>query len=557
MSETAYERVLRALREHGCKVVEKGGQRTDSACPAHEDHSPSLSVTGINGQTLVHCHAGCDYRDVLGALELTPADLYDERSATYRYDDGRTVRRYYDDRGKKRFTQTGARATSTLYHLDQLAAAGPDRYVFLVEGEKDVHAIEAAGGIATTAPQGAQSFSKADVTPLAGRLVVCVVDRDERGEEWAAQVDQKLKGVAKAHRFVRAAEGKDAADHIAAGHDLNAFESYTPPTVKTEAELARPQYGDVAALLAGGIPDPPQPDVLYRVDGHALFYRGKVNSIFGDPEGGKTWVGLAALVEVVNAGGKAAVLDLDHNGMAETIGRMIMLGAKPEALADADRFRYCEPEDAEELRWFVVDLSTWKPDTALVDSLGEVLPMLGYSSNSPDEYTKANREVMGALANSGSAVIVIDHLPKDDAAREKGQTGTAAKKRSINGVSLRVVVKEQFTPGQGGSASLTINKDRPGGLRGHCPPGKNAPAGRFVMTDNGDGTLSWHVTTPTAATPGATGPRVSDQDVAEVMSLPKDQRTKRKIQAHLRCGSDRAQAVLERCRELGEDLDDD
>jgi hypothetical protein len=236
VNETAYERVISALRAYGCKVAEKGGQRTDATCPAHEDHNPSLSVTGIAGQTLMHCHGGCDYRDVLAALELTPADLYDERSATYRYDDGRTVRRFYDERGKKRFAQSGAGATSTLYHLAQLEAAGPDRYVFLVEGEKDVHAIEAAGGVATTAPQGAQSFGKVDVTPLTGRLVVCVVDRDERGDEWAAHVAQKLEGVARAYRFVRAAHGKDAADHIAAGHDLNAFEDYVPPTLSTTVD---------------------------------------------------------------------------------------------------------------------------------------------------------------------------------------------------------------------------------------------------------------------------------------------------------------------------------
>lgn len=232
MNETAYERVIRALRAHGSKVIEShGGRKAEAQCPAHEDTNPSFSVTGIAGQVLVHCQVGCDYRDALASIELTPADLYDERSETYRYDDGRTVRRFYDETGKKRFSQRGASETSVLYHLDQLAAAGPDRYVFLAEGEKDVHAIEAAGGVATTAPQGADSFHKVDVSPLAGRLVVCVVDRDERGDKWAAQVAEKLEGVAKAYRFVRAAAGKDAADHIAAGHNLNAFESYRPPTV--------------------------------------------------------------------------------------------------------------------------------------------------------------------------------------------------------------------------------------------------------------------------------------------------------------------------------------
>jgi 5S rRNA maturation endonuclease (ribonuclease M5) len=109
--------------------------------------------------------------------------------------------------------------------------AGPDRYIFLVEGEKDVHAIESAGGVATTAPQGAGNFSKVDVSPLAGRLVVCVVDRDDQGDKWATQVHTKLQGVAKAYRFVRSAAGKDAADHVAAGHDLNAFEDYALPGV--------------------------------------------------------------------------------------------------------------------------------------------------------------------------------------------------------------------------------------------------------------------------------------------------------------------------------------
>lgn len=222
---TAFERVLGALRQHGCKVVERGGEKAESTCPAHEDRNPSVSVTGIAGQTLLHCHAGCDYRDVLAVLELTPADLYDERSATYRYDDGRTVKRFYDDRGKKRFSQTDAGPTSTLYHLAQLAATVPgELVVHVVEGEKDVHAIEAAGGIATTAPQGSSSFHKVDVKPLAGHYIAVIVDRDEAGQKWAAQVRAKLAGITEKVRYYQAKAGKDAADHIAAGHSLKDFE---------------------------------------------------------------------------------------------------------------------------------------------------------------------------------------------------------------------------------------------------------------------------------------------------------------------------------------------
>lgn len=316
-------------------------------------------------------------------------------------------------------------------------------------------------------------------------------------------------------------------------------------------EPDEPLYGDVAALLAGGIPPPPAPVLLRRDDGHALFYAQKVNVLFGDPECGKTWIALAAIVEALHAGRRAVFIDLDHNGMGEVVSRLLMLGARPDALGNLDVFRYAEPEDGDQLVLTVADLRRWRPAVAVVDSIGEVLPILELSSNSPDDYTKANRRVMTPLATAGAAVIAIDHLPKDDAAREKGQTGTTAKRRTVNGITLRVTVAEPFAPGLGGAASMTVFKDRPGGVRQHCPMvGKSQPAGRFVMEASPDGTTSWHVTAPSAApTPG---PRVSDDDLATVLAMPRERRTKRGIRDQLRCGNDKAQALLEKARELGE-----
>jgi len=46
-------------------------------CPAHEDRSPSLSVTeGVDRRTLVYCHAGCSVADVVAAIGLTMSDLF-------------------------------------------------------------------------------------------------------------------------------------------------------------------------------------------------------------------------------------------------------------------------------------------------------------------------------------------------------------------------------------------------------------------------------------------------------------------------------------------------
>src|SRR5260370_10683481 len=93
------------------------------------------------------------------------------------------------------------------------------------------------------------------------------------------------------------------------------------------------------------------------------------------------------------------------------------------------------------------------------------------------------------LAKAGAAVLAVDHLAKNADPRAQGPGGTAAKRRAIGGVSLRVKVKQPFTPGHGGSALLLVSwsdgppaaslsdpvdavgavGDRPGQISGHPP----------------------------------------------------------------------------------------
>jgi len=42
-----------------------------ACCPAHQDRTPSLSVTQKNGRLLFYCHAGCSQGDVISALRST------------------------------------------------------------------------------------------------------------------------------------------------------------------------------------------------------------------------------------------------------------------------------------------------------------------------------------------------------------------------------------------------------------------------------------------------------------------------------------------------------
>lgn len=57
------ETIARALG--GRKV----GQGWTARCPAHDDRKPSLPIRDADDKVLVRCHAGCDQRDVIGALK--------------------------------------------------------------------------------------------------------------------------------------------------------------------------------------------------------------------------------------------------------------------------------------------------------------------------------------------------------------------------------------------------------------------------------------------------------------------------------------------------------
>jgi hypothetical protein len=307
-------------------------------------------------------------------------------------------------------------------------------------------------------------------------------------------------------------------------------------------------FFDVAAMLDGGLPDPPAPILGHRTDGNALFYAGQVNMVFGDPESGKTFLCLAACAEALNHGRSVLVVDLDHNGPGATVDRLLMLGARESMLADPDRFRYVEPDDAPHLLAVVAAAVAWRPAVVLIDSVGELMPVFGFSSNSPDDFTLVNSRVLKPLAMAGAAVLGIDHLAKGAESRTSGPTGTAAKKRAVGGVSVRVTLKEAFTPGRGGAAAITIHKDRHGGLRQHCPPpdGAEAYAGTFVLIAKDDGTTGWKITAPEL---GDRAPSdVTEDDLAALDALDPEPTSVRDVKGRLNWRTERAAAAIREWR---------
>lgn len=210
--------VIEAFRNTGLHV-DVNGDRAVCQAPGHSAADRSVSVKRGRDCTLVHAHAGEDTSEILEAVGLTMADLFDNRhGVNYNYPDGRIVHRLAD----KTFRQSGSRTGSALYRSDQL----PDdlaSVVYVVEGEKDADTLAVEGVAAVSAAMGAKNPDKADWSPLTGRPLIVVVDDDAAGTEWAGKLSPLLTPIASSIAFVRACEGKDASDHLTAGHDVSEF----------------------------------------------------------------------------------------------------------------------------------------------------------------------------------------------------------------------------------------------------------------------------------------------------------------------------------------------
>ena len=58
-----------------------------ACCPAHDDKSPSLSITeGDDGHILIYCFAGCSAQEIMGAVGLEMGELFPEKNA-HSFDD--------------------------------------------------------------------------------------------------------------------------------------------------------------------------------------------------------------------------------------------------------------------------------------------------------------------------------------------------------------------------------------------------------------------------------------------------------------------------------------
>lgn len=416
MSATAYDRLLVALEAAGSRVARNGSGSTAN-CPgpthANGDRDPSLSLRPIEGQTLAYCHTGCRTEDVLGALGLGMGDLYDEPTgATYRYDGGRVVHRSPG----KAFRQSGdTKGRPQLYRLPAVVAAVQSgATVYVVEGEKDVHAIESLGAVATTSPMGAANWHKVDASPLAGAHVVVVPDRDDAGTRYAAHVVASLTGSAASLSVVSPKVGKDAADHVAAGYSLEDLEPVDLDAHRTGARtvsLSTVTPEAVSWVWPGRLP------------------AGKLVVLDGDPSVGKSTLTVDWAARVSTGSpwpdgascGRGDVLVLSaEDGLADTIRpRLDAAHGDPARVHALTGLRFLD--DDGHLRERSITLADAEPIAAairrhsarlvVVDVLMAYLP--GKVDSHKDQDIRTVLARLAAVAEAtGCCVLLLRHLNK-------------------------------------------------------------------------------------------------------------------------------------------------
>lgn len=449
--------IVTALRDHGCNPRQSRPGQWNSRCPntaAHSngDRHPSLSVgEGADGRALIHCQTGCPPSAVLNALDLTwPATFppppangtngHTKPRVVDRYDylniDGELVFQVerLDPKGfrQRRPTPDGWAYNLNgidqrpLYRAPQVAAADT---VWVVEGEKDVHALERLGWTATTNSGGAGKWRSEHTAALAGKHVHIVADDDQPGREHAQTVSSALQGIAASVAIYLPHQGhKDIAEHLGAGRRIEELR-HLPDHV-----------------------EPPQSNLLIDWDefwakdrkteewlAWPLIPRGRQVALYAPAKTGKSIITLAALAALA-AGrpvfGQPAqppvhVLYLDYEMTEDDLyERLEALGYGPHI--DLSHLHYAllpslPPLDTPAGADAVCDLADQTAAEAVaVDTMGRAVQG---DENDSTPYREFARLTGLRFKQAGRALLRTDHAGKS---REKGQRGSSAKADDVD-----------------------------------------------------------------------------------------------------------------------------
>lgn len=223
-------------------------------------------------------------------------------------------------------------------------------------------------------------------------------------------------------------------------------------------------------------PEKKAPTLFTLEDGSSLLYAGKVHSLIGVGEAGKSMMCLIPVKEVLDRGGR--VLWIDYEDTEEAFVTRLEEFGIPRS--QWDRIDYLNPSKNLFSRQTNQTTKGWsdlqelvkarKHELAIIDAMTGAMSLDGLNTNYDGDVEQTYKWLTAPLAEQGVTVVVIDHLAKNPEGRYDSAIGSIRKKTGITGATFLAEVGERWSRPDGrepsyGRIDLRILRDRVGYLR--------------------------------------------------------------------------------------------
>lgn len=445
--------------------IKEGEGYYQASCPAHEDLQPSLSISEADNKILLHCHAGCETKDILKEIGLEMQDLF-EQFTTYDYlDENGKLLYQARRRPNKSFYQRRPDdndgwinnvkgITRVPYNLpDVIEAIKAGETIYICEGEKDCNRLKSLGITATTNNGGAGKWKDNLSTYFQSADVVIIPDNDQPGREHVLKVAKSLIGKARSMKIITLPglpEKGDVSDWLDTNHTIQELDNLVKNTKETFAleEIQKlPSWDNLNVNVNVSIStninndetiffpliNYPVTEMSYLIE--EFLPSGCISMIYGDGGQGKSYLALYIGVSIALGKsfiGKAVkegkVLYIDFELSAEIQRNRldkIINGLKivPEKILN---LIYLSPGTQDDipstLKELIPFIKNDKFDLIIIDSIGAAL-------NGDPESARDICRLFQQLRQLGT-VLILDHQTKKqkgDKSRDKTPFGSVYK----------------------------------------------------------------------------------------------------------------------------------
>lgn len=249
--------------------------------------------------------------------------------------------------------------------------------------------------------------------------------------------------------------------------------------------------------------DVPPPSTMRRTDGVNLLYAGRTHGFAGESESLKSWAAQVAAQQELDVGHDVLWIDFEDDASG-VVARLLALGASRQAITE--HFVYVRPE--EPLRgmggtWTAggIDFERLIVDRQwsliVIDGVTEAMVTEGLELNDNGDIATWSRLLPKRCANTGAAVVMLDHVPKAIDNRGRYAIGGQHKLAGLTGAQYVFEVERSFSRARTepitGIVKITVTKDRPGHVRTHAT---NNVIARIELTSYPDGGVSAAIVPP-------------------------------------------------------------